>query len=151
MNGREEKQMNDLFFLCSLIEYVARKTRNERKTIVNAMGQNGLRHYLDFADVYHCENMDKVTEEIVSKFGIKNGTYDNVSLAHERIPSYWDIGKVMHRLIAAVAAHSGTDFISALVAVYNSWIVPKIDNYNSSMYYENTSYQLASYEAGRVL
>ena len=26
-----------------------------------------------------------------------------------------------------------------------------IDNYNNSMYYENTSYQLASYEAGRAL
>lgn len=151
MNGREDKRMNDLFFLCSLIEYVARKTKNERKTVVNSMGQKGLRHYLDFADVYHCENMDKTTEEIVCKYGIKNGTYDNVALAHERIPSYWDIGKVMHRLIAAVAERYNTDFITALIAVYNSWIVTKIDNYNSSMYYENTSYQLASYEAGRVL
>lgn len=151
MNGREEKKMNDLFFLCSLIEYVARKTKNERKTIVNAMGRKGLEHYLDFADVYHCENIDKTTEELVVRYGIKTGAYDNVSLAHERIPTYWDIGKVMHRLIAAVAEYSSTDFITALMAVYNSWIVPKIDNYNSSMYYENTSYQLASYEAGRAL
>lgn len=41
--------------------------------------------------------------------------------------------------------------IDALILLYNSWIVPKIDNYNSSMYYENTSYQYASYQAGKML
>ena len=111
MTGREEKKMNDLFFLCSLIEYVVRKTKNERKVIVNAIGRNGLEH----------------------------------------IHTYWDIGKVMHRLVAEVARHSGVGAVDALVSVYNSWIVPKIDNYNSSMYYENTSYQYASYKAGRAL
>ena len=30
MNGREDNKLNDLFFVCSLIEYVARKTKNER-------------------------------------------------------------------------------------------------------------------------
>ena len=151
MTGREEKKMNDLFFLCSLIEYVARKTKNERKVIVNAIGRNGLEHIYGLADVYHCENMDKLSDEIVRKYGISDGTYDNVALSHEHIPTYWDIGKVMHRLVAEVARHSGVGAVDALVSVYNSWIVPKIDNYNSSMYYENTSYQYASYKAGRAL
>ncbi len=29
MTGREDKQGNDLFFVCSLIEYLARKTKNQ--------------------------------------------------------------------------------------------------------------------------
>ena len=36
MNGREDKKENDLFFLCSLIDYIARYTHNRRKVIVNA-------------------------------------------------------------------------------------------------------------------
>ena len=57
----------------------------------------------------------------------------------------------MYRLIGEVAKQSGRDVIEVLIEVYNSWIVQKIDNYNSSMYYENTSYQYASYRAGRAL
>ncbi len=33
---------NDLFFLCSLIDYIARKTKNYRSTVVNALGEKEL-------------------------------------------------------------------------------------------------------------
>lgn len=151
MNGREDKRLNDLFFVCSLIEYVGRKTRNERSVVVNAMGRKGLEHYYELAEVYHCENIDKLTSEIVEKYHIPMGTYDNVSLARDSVPTYWDMGKVMQRLVYEVARRSDGDIIGALMLVYNSWIVSKIDDYNSSMYYENTSYQYASYRAGRPL
>ena len=149
MNGREDSKLNDLFFVCSLIEYVARKTKNERKIIVNALGHKGLEHFYDLAEVYHCENIDKVTSEIINKYHISIGKYDNVAKAEDNVPTHWDIGKVMQRLVLKVSEESHKDIISALIEVYNSWIVPKIDNYNSSMYYENTSYQYASYCAGR--
>lgn len=151
MNGREDSKRNDLFFLCSLIEYVGRKTKNERKIIVNALGRKGLEHYYELAEVYHCENMEKVAYELVNKYGITVGTYDNVALSEENIPTHWDIGKVMQRLILKVAETSGKDVIDAVMEVYNSWIVLKIDDYNSSMYYENTSYQYASFQAGKAL
>ncbi len=152
MNGREDSKLNDLFFVCSLIEYVGRKTKNERKVIVNALGRKGLEHYYELAEVYHCENIDKVTDEIVNKYCIPTGIYDNVAATIDSsIPTHWDIGKVMHRLVYEVAQKTDKDVIHALIQVYNSWIVPKIDDYNSSMYYENTSYQYASYLAGKAL
>ena len=70
MNGRENKSLNDLFFVCSLIEYVARKTKNERRVIVNALGRSGIEHYYRLAEVYHCENIDKVTAELTQKYNI---------------------------------------------------------------------------------
>ena len=42
-------------------------------------------------------------------------------------------------------------YINALIEVLSSWIIEKIDNYNSSMYYENPSYIYACYEEGKVL
>ena len=151
MNGREDSKLNDLFFVCSLIEYIGRKTKNERKTVVNALGRKGPEHYYELAEVYHSENIDKVTHEIVAKYHIEQGCYDNVAKAQGNIPTHWDIGKVMQRLIHEVAKQSGKDIIDALIEVYNSWIVQKIDDYNSSMYYENTSYQYASYRARKAL
>ena len=34
-----ENQKNDLFYVCSMIEYVARKTKNHRKDIVLSLGK----------------------------------------------------------------------------------------------------------------
>ena len=42
-------------------------------------------------------------------------------------------------------------FIQNLLEMLSSWIIKKIDNYNSSMYYENPNYIYESYIAGRVL
>ena len=79
MTGREDQKENDLFFLCSLIEYIGRKTKNYRSTVVNALGKKELQHIYDYADVYHCENIDKVTDELVEKHHIEEGYFDNVS------------------------------------------------------------------------
>ena len=38
--GRESQKDNDLFFTCSLIEYISRKTKNIRADVVNALGKD---------------------------------------------------------------------------------------------------------------
>lgn len=151
MEGREEAKLSDLFFVCSLIEYVARKTKNERKVVVNAMGSKGITHYLQLAEVYHCENLDKVADEIVRKYGITEGCYDNVAEARDSIPTFWDMGKVLYRLVYEKSNRENLTWVDSLCAVYNSWIMRKLDDYNCSMYYENTSYQYASLVAGHAL
>ena len=151
MKGREEQKENDLFFVCSLIDYIGRKTKNYRSTVVNALGKKELQHVYDYADVYHCENLDKVSDELIEKHQITEGYFDNVANARYAVPSHWDIGKVYQRLILDVSRAKGSDIIDTLIAVYNSWMNRKIDNYNSSMYYENPSYLFESYKAGAVL
>lgn len=66
------------------------------------------------------------------------------------MPSYWDIGKVYQRLILMVN-DAEKNYAETLMQVLTSWIVEKIDNYNSSMYYENPGYIFACYEEGKVL
>ena len=38
--GREDKKDNDLFYTCSLIDYISRKTKNIRADVVNQLGRN---------------------------------------------------------------------------------------------------------------
>lgn len=151
MSGREDPKENDLFFVCSLIDYIGRKTKNHRSMIVNALGKKEIEHVYDYADVYHCENIDKVSDELIEKHHIEEGYFDNIANARYSIPSHWDIGKVYQRLILDVAKTTGNDIIDTLISVYNSWITRKIDDYNSSMYYENPSILFESYKAGTVL
>lgn len=149
--GREESKDNDLFYVCSLIDYIARKTKNRRADIVNALGKDRLNKIYDLADVYHSDNIDNVSDDFIKKADITNGTFDNVGDCHYAIPSYWDIGKVYKRLIKVVAAEENVGVIDTLIKVYNSFISSKIDDYNSSVYYENPSYIYELYKNGELL
>lgn len=149
--GRESQKDNDLFFTCGLIDYIARKTKNTRADIVNALGKARLEKIYDLADVYHCDNIDRVSDDFIREAGIKEGNFDNVGTCQYAIPTHWEIGKVYRRLIKQVAKNEKISVIDALMEVYNSFISQKIDDYNSSVYYENPSYIFESYKEKKML
>ena len=128
--GRESQKDNDLFFTCSLIDYIARKTKNTRADIVN---------------------IDRVSDDFIREAGVKEGKFDNVGTCQYAIPTHWEIGKVYRRLIKQVAENEKISVIDALMEVYNSFISQKIDDYNSSVYYENPSYIFESYKEKKML
>lgn len=146
----ESQADNDLFFTCSLIEYIARKTKNTKKYIVEKLGYEKIKKIYTLAEVYHSENIEKVSDEFIKECGIQIGNYDKVVEAEYRVPSYWEIGRVYQRLIKMVNSNT-EEYIKTAIEVLSSWIIEKIDNYNSSMYYENPDYIFACYKEGKVL
>ena len=122
-----------------------------RSYVVNKLGKERLEKIYDLADVYHCDNIERVCDDFVEEAQIKNGTFDNVGNCKYAIPTYWDIGKVYKRLIKQVSIEENITVIDALIKVYNSFISPKIDDYNSSVYYENPSYIFESFREGELL
>ncbi len=137
--GGENK--NDLFYVCSLIEYIARTTKNTKENIEKMY---------ELAQIYHCENIDKVANVFIQKCNILQGNYDIISTTNDSIPTYFDIGKVYARLIVMINDNE-KEYIQTLMEVLTSWIIYKIDNYNSSMYYENLGYIYQCYLEGKVI
>ena len=146
-----ESKDNDLFYTCGLIDYIARKTENLRSDVVNYLGKERLEKIYDLADVYHCDNIERVSDDFIEEAQIGNGDFDNVGQCRYRIPSHWDIAKVYKRLIKQVSVDENIHVIDALMKVYNSFISPKIDDYNSSVYYENPSYIYECYRENHII
>lgn len=73
--GREDKADNDLFYTCSLIEYIARKTKNLRSDVVAKLGRDRLDRIYNLADVYHCDNIDRVIDDYNSSVYYENPSY----------------------------------------------------------------------------
>lgn len=146
----EPQNENDLFFVCSFIEYIARKTNNKKSYIVKKIGKELLQKIYNLAEVYHSENIKKVSDEIIEQSKIERGNYDIIGNCKYNIPTYWDIGKVYKRLILMVN-NDEKEYINTLYSVLSSWIIEKIDNYNSSMYYENPDYIYECYKEGKVI
>lgn len=146
----EEVAVNDLYFVCYMIERVARQLKQPNKYVVNKMGHDELAKKLSLASVLHSENPLAVAAEWIEEFDMRKGHYDVTSVNAElcnRIPTETQMGKVYKRLILSTL-QGDEDFADAILRVYNNPICETIDNYNSSAYYEPSPYIAQSYYAG---
>ena len=148
--GREDRKDNDLFFTCSLIDYIARKTKNKRATVVQLLGKKRLEKIYDLADIYHSDNIERVSDDFIEEAHIPTGNFDNVGDCKYAIPTHWDIGKVYKRLILGISKEKNIDLIDALFAAYNSFVSDKIDDYNSSFYYDAPQNILNAFLDGKI-
>lgn len=148
--GRESREENDVFFVCSLIEQIARMTKNTRSDIVRALGANYIAHLYEFADTYHCEPIGDIARRCIEKKSIEPGTFDNVAAARYAVPSVWDIGKVFKRLALGIAAHDGVNVPEAIIRAFTSFVADKIEDYNSAFYYDAPQNILNAYIYGVV-
>lgn len=142
------KNDSNLFFLCSLIEYIGRQQRQKRENVVLALGENVLRRIYQYADVLHCEPIEKTADEFITSRGIEVGNFDNEAECKYEVPDYWTVGEVYERLIEDLCTD---DPIRTLIEVYTSWIDQSISNYNSDFYYQPRDYIRECYRAGDVI
>ena len=140
----EEVTKNDLYFLCYMVERVARRLRQRNQYVVNAIGSRELTRLICLANVLHCENPLKVEEEWIEEYSLQQGSFDIAAVDKtlaDRIPTATQMGKVYMRLIVNTQLPD-EDYVQAMLRVYNDPICETIDNYNASAYYE-PSYVIA--------
>lgn len=89
-----EKERNDYFYVCALIEYIARETKNHRGDIVNAIDKSGIEKLLYDAEVNHCLSFEQVSDEVIQYYKITQGEFDTISNCQYSVPSFLDIGKL---------------------------------------------------------
>ena len=141
---------DDLFYVCSMIEFVARKTHNKTKDIVAKLSDKELAHQLKAAGVNHCLSFEQVCDEWIEDYGIEEGAFDNISTCKYTVPTVLSIGRVYQTLILNVM-ELYENVIEAIKTVYSSFISEEISNFNSNVYYSNPDYIKCSYEAGMLL
>lgn len=148
----EEKILeNDLFFVCYMVERIARRLKQKNSYIVNTIGKSELERLLSLANVLHSLNPLQVEDEWIEDYGLVEGVVDLTDVDHElvnEIPTATQIGKVYKRLIVDTTVLS-ENYADGILRVYNNDICSIIDNYNGSAYYE-PSYIIAKayYEGG---
>ena len=138
-----------LFFICSLIEQLGRDLHRKRSDVVSSLGSKAVGILLKNADVFHCEAIEKVADDVIGEFRLERGSFDNVSQARYAVPDVWTMGKVYARLIEDASGED--DVEQTLMCVYGSWIDEKLSDYNSSFYYEPRDYIAECFRQGMVI
>ena len=98
----EQITENDLYFLCYMIERIARKLHQKNKYVVNSIPKNEWVRLISRANILHCENPLKIEDEWIEEYKLVKGNYDIMDVDSElvdEIPSETQMGKVYTRLI----------------------------------------------------
>lgn len=146
----EEIQPNDLYFMCYMIERVARTVHQKNKYVVNTIGKEQLYHLISCANVLHCENPLKVEADWINDYKLQRGDYDVTAVDKELatiIPTPLEMGEVYQRLIMDTMV-SKENYVDGIIRVYNNDICDVIDNYNGSAFYEPSYVIARAYQAG---
>ena len=78
---------DDLFYVCSMIEFVARETHNKVKDVVGKMTDEDLVHQLRTAGVNHCLSFEQVCDEWIEEYQITEGNFDNITTCKYSVPT----------------------------------------------------------------
>lgn len=145
----ESNYEDNLFYVCTMIEYVARETHNQRRDVVARLSDSALKHQLKAAGINHCLPFEQVCDEWIKEYDINKGSFDNIAACKYNVPSVTAIGRVYQRLILDTKSKDGE--IEAIKAVFSSFISDEISDFNSNVYYSNPDYLRCSYEEGFLL
>ena len=131
----EAVSFDDLYFICYMIERVARKLKQPNSYVVNKIQKKNLEQLLSCAETLHCLNPVQVESDWITDYGLEKGSFDITQVDSSlctQIPSETQMGKVYARLIDSVTS----DYAEGITQVYNSPLCKTIDDYNSRAYYE---------------
>lgn len=145
------KNNSALFYTCSLIEFIGRQQKQKRSELVQMMGKKTVERIYRYADVFHCESIEKTADDFIENLNIPEGDFDNVAKCRYTVPDYWTIGEVYERLIEDIAEDDEEHIIDRLMEVYTSWIDAVISNYNTDFYYQSREYICECYREGTIV
>lgn len=98
----EEIESNDLFFICYMIERVARKSHQGNRYVVNAVGKDAMYHLLSVASVLHAQNPLDLEDDWIKNYDLQCGNFDILDVDKELVSQMLtalQMGKVYQRLI----------------------------------------------------
>ena len=144
-----DKRKDDIFYVCTLIEYIARETRNHRKDVIVYFDKDDLSRQLRLAEVNHCLSFEQVAEELIDEYNISNGDFDTVAECKYTVPSITSIGRVYQMLVLSICKDDNVEQV--MIDVFSSFIGDEISDFNSNVYYSNPDYIRCSYLDGKLL
>lgn len=146
----ESIQKDDVYFVCYMIERIARRLHQKNRYVVNQIGHKNLEHLLSVANVSHAENPLQVEDDWIEEYSLVAGDVDVTKVDPnlvKNIPRPLQMGKVYTRLIYDTAGGNENE-VDGIIRVYNNPICDTIDNYNCSAYYEPSSVIARAYFDG---
>ena len=127
---------NDIYYTASLLEFLARQTKNERSYIAKTLGEEGINSIYQYADIHHCLTFEQVADELIEVYQISEGQYDPEAFLRDTdavLPKHTQIGKSYANLVCDIQPDS-EKYPMALYEIFCSKISEWMTDYRSAFF-----------------
>ena len=107
-----KKNNNNLFFTCSLIEYIGRNRKQHRREITDYLGRENIKRIYDYADVFHCEPIDVYKRQVQ-----RRTLYDMYELGIRYDRPYRKCARIVGDTMGKYHPHGDSSIYDALVVM----------------------------------
>lgn len=134
----EEINKDDLFYVCSFLVRMGEYSFRSANEIARIIGKEEIRRYYEYADVFHCEDIDKTVDEAHDrlKIGKTNGLFFRPGLR----PAFYDMAMVYQYLIQDIYKNDESynkDLIDTIYDVFTSKVGLALENYKNCLYWQS--------------
>lgn len=138
---------NDLYYVCYLMESLARHLNRYQPDIFSEISLEKLKDLFRAADVHHCLPIEQVIEEIIDMCDLQSGDYIYKE-RFESVPPVRGIGGNLTRLVQMI---NHTDYMVTLYYIYRSQWFKDHCNYNTAMFYSREEFFIERLQAEGLL
>lgn len=137
----------NMFFLCYLVESLCRETLNNKHTVVSKMSRDYVLNILENEECYHVLSREQLVGEQKEELGLTKGRFNPVGLANYKVPSISAMARLYSNLVFMFDGNHIDNFFKVML----SPICDFIDDYNSSLHYENREYIKDCIKVGHII
>ena len=134
---------DDIRYTASLVEAISRLSHNSVYDVVQMIGLEGLQLIDRHASVNHCLPFEQVANEIIAKYRVPIGSYNNESES-ETCPSYTGIGMSYADVVIQVEDNP-EKYPERLLDVMKSKVSAWMHNYKSAFWFSPPDYKAYAY------
>ncbi len=120
-----EQREDDIHYVCSLLEYISRKTNNYIGDIVVLFDDSDLAWQLEFAHISASMTFEQAAERVTNHLSIARGKF---ACQYDR-PSHVDIGDIYKTLVIHYMANNNISAPEAIKKALNSGFSKFITEY----------------------
>lgn len=143
----EEVIRLNVFFVCYIIEIIARQIHQRNKYVVNMMGEDEIAKKINDASFLHVNSSSRVANSWINEYNLKKGKFDITDVNSDSvdvIPPPDQMAKLYTRLIL-MTLDDENDYVKSLIKVYNHPMCKKIDDYSCGIFTEPVSVIIRTY------
>lgn len=125
-------------YLCSLVEFLGRATKNQRDQVVKTLGTESLRKVYDSQYPCFWDPFERTVEEVLSDIEFPVGIFDNVKDCQSRVPSVELIGKYYTEIVSLVLeAYPERAVEEVVYSLFLSPVGQWMQDFDSAWYFSN--------------
>ena len=121
------KNNSALFYTCSLIEYIGRMQRLPRAAVVQGLKRETIARIYNYADVFHCEPIEKTADDFIMRYALPTGDYDNVAACRYEVPDYTVSNDILGAFLET-AGHTAQEVAVALGLIFKTQITDFVND-----------------------